>query len=501
MPTRIVSHFKTNIYDYLEALPKTTLEKLYEEPATCLAIFRLLPSIARQLVMSLLFDKEGISKNDLIKWIKNDKESLDKFDEAFDKLTKLQMIEQNEKLTLNESFRYSFQDCLTGCGSRQSFGIPLEKHKSKPLDISLLDQYAIEKWENILHFMVGTEKSNVPSASVLEVVTKANLMRDIGGGKYEITNKGFQFLLQDVNTQVWAILIQYLDIAGVMLNMNVVEVLNFFFMLGSLELGQDYSVEGLTPTQRQLLDDLENYGLAYRRKKGSTRYYPTRLATTLTSGNAATVSSNVNIDNTDAGEDSATEQGFIIIETNYKLYAYTKSQLQISVLNLFSELQFRFSNMVTATITRDSVRNALKKGITAQQIISYLTAHSHPQMKKRPSLLPSTVKDQIQLWEMERNRLVVQECYLYKDFKTWSDYEMILKHATKLGVVVWSNESKKMFGVTEAGHEHVRAFIKKKMAQRKSNGTGGNDNFMGNGVNRSTPIGYGDSSNSGTPAR
>ncbi|CAG8518055.1 3136_t:CDS:2 [Diversispora eburnea] len=306
------------------------------------------------------------------------------------------MIEQNEKLTLNESFRYSFQDCLTGC-----FGIPLEKHKSKPLDISLLDQYAIEKWENILHFMVGTEKSNVPSASVLEVVTKANLMRDIGGGKYEITNKGFQFLLQDVNTQVWAILIQYLDIAGVMLNMNVVEVLNFFFMLGSLELGQDYSVEGLTPTQRQLLDDLENYGLAYRRKKGSTRYYPTRLATTLTSGNAATVSSNVNIDNTDAGEDSATEQGFIIIETNYKLYAYT--------------------------------------------------THSHPQMKKRPSLLPSTVKDQIQLWEMERNRLVVQECYLYKDFKTWSDYEMILKHATKLGVVVWSNESKKMFGVTEAG--------------------------------------------------
>jgi transcription initiation factor TFIIH subunit 4 len=28
-----------------------------------------------------------------------------------------------------------------------------------------------------------------------------------------ITNKGFQFLLQDVNTQVWAFLIQYLDIA------------------------------------------------------------------------------------------------------------------------------------------------------------------------------------------------------------------------------------------------------------------------------------------------
>ncbi|CAG8772623.1 17567_t:CDS:2, partial [Acaulospora colombiana] len=101
-------------------------------------------------------------------------------------------------------------------------------------------------------------------ASVLKVVTKANLMEE--KGKLEITNKGFQFLLQDVNTQVWAFLIQYLDLAGEMLNMNVVEVLNFFFMLGSLELGQDYSVDGLTATQRQLLDDLENYGLAYRRK-------------------------------------------------------------------------------------------------------------------------------------------------------------------------------------------------------------------------------------------
>lgn len=56
----------------------------------------------------------------------------------------------------------------------------------------------------------------------------------------------------------------------------------------------------------------------------------------------------------------------IISLTNY--YFIIESQLQISVLNLFCELQFRFSNMVTATITRDSVRNALKKGITAQQV-------------------------------------------------------------------------------------------------------------------------------------
>ncbi|RIB10803.1 transcription factor TFIIH complex subunit Tfb2 [Gigaspora rosea] len=476
MPTVIVAHFKTNIYEYLEALQKSTLDKLYEEPATCLAIFRLLPSLARQLVMSLLFSTQIMSKADLKQWIKNDKESLSY--EALDKLQKLHiMIEQeNKTIALNSSFKQKFQECLTGGGTHQSFGKLYNKphrhsqsNSHKLPDIKLLDEHAKTKWEEILHFMVGTDRMNSPGASVLKVVTKANLMREKEGKGLEITNKGFQFLLQDVNTQVWAFLIQYLDLASEMLHMNVVEVLNFFFMLGSLELGQDYSVEGLTDTQRQLLDDLTNYGLIYRPKKSSKRYYPTRLATTLTSGNSAIVS-NVASNNPTDDDDSATEQGFIIVETNYKLYAYTSSQLQISVLNLFCNLQFQFSNMVTAELTRESVRKALKHGITASQIISYLTSHAHPQMKKRPALLPSTVVDQIQLWEMELNRLVITNSYLYKEFRTFADYEVVLKHANTLGVVVWSSDSKKMIGITEAGHERVKAFIKRKIVQRRSNG-------------------------------
>ena len=50
---------------------------------------------------------------------------------------------------------------------------------------------------------------------------------------------------------------------------------------------------------------------------------------------------------------------------------------------------------------------------------------------------------------------------------------MILKHASNLGYVIWSNARKRMFSVTEEGHEHVRNYIKKKIAQRKTNGGGG----------------------------
>ncbi|CAI2180774.1 17644_t:CDS:10 [Funneliformis geosporum] len=465
MPTA-VTHFKTNIYECLEALPKYTLDQLYKEPATCLAIFRLLPPLARQFVMSLLFTQPinnpvNLTKSDLRLWVKNEEAALAKFDEALEKLSKLSImtIDQSGYIQMNCEFRERFRDCLTGGGDHQSFGVPCKKPASDRPDIAFLDRHAMKQWEEILHFMVGTESMSQPSAAVLKVVTRAKLMKE-GKDRLMITNKGFQFLLQDVNTQVWAFLIQYLDIADELLQMNVVEVLNFFFMLGSLELGMDYSVKGLTDTQKQLLDDLANFGLAYRRKKGSSRYYPTRLATTLTSGNSAVVSSAVTSSaSTTTGEDGATEQGFIIVETNYKLYAYTESKLQISVLRLFCELQTRFANMVYALITRDSVRKALKHGITANQIISYLSSHAHPQMKKRIPLLPPTVVDQIRLWEIERNRLEATEGYLYKEFRNQGDYEMVLKYATNHGFVIWSNERKRMFSVTEEGHEHVRTSL------------------------------------------
>lgn len=69
-------------------------------------------------------------------------------------------------------------------------------------------------------------------------------------------------------------------------------------------------------------------------------------------------------------------------------------------------------------LTRDSVRQALRGGITAEQIIGYLTLHAHTQMLqnegKQP--LPPTVVDQIKLWELERNRLTYSDGVLYSQF-------------------------------------------------------------------------------------
>lgn len=74
--------------------------------------------------------------------------------------------------------------------------------------------------------------------------------------------------------------------------------------------------------------------------------------------------------------------------------------------------------MVVGILTRDSVRQALRGGITAEQIIGYLKQHSHPQLLKADAKNPlhPTVVDQIKLWELERNRLTYSDGVLYNQF-------------------------------------------------------------------------------------
>jgi len=155
-------------------------------------------------------------------------------------------------------------------------------------------------------------------------------------------------------------------------------------------------------------------------------------------------------------------QGFIIIETNYRLYAYTDNPLQVAVLNLFVALKSRFPNLVVGALSRESVKRALDNGITADQIISYLTTHAHPMMRKNNPIISSTVQDQIRIWENERNRVRTEEGYLYNDFRTERDYQDVLQYARQLGMVVWESDAKKIFFGRLAGHENIRSFISRR---------------------------------------
>lgn len=247
--------------------------------------------------------------------------------------------------------------------------------------------------------------------------------------------------------------------------MDSVEVLSFLFMLGSLELGQAYSTANLTKTQTTMLHDLGDYGIIHQPTPESPYYFPTRLATTLTSDAGALRSAS--IATFDAARprallpasSSTDTAGFIVIETNYRVYAYTSSPLQIAILQLFARLSTRYPNMVAGKITRESIRRAVGMGITSDQIIAYLGTHAHPQMKlKNNPFLPPTVVDQIRLWQIEGERMKSTPGFLFKEFLSAAEFEAPCRYAGEIGVLVWKNEARRMFFVTR--HEQIAAFLK-----------------------------------------
>ena len=268
--------------------------------------------------------------------------------------------------------------------------------------------------------------------------------------------------------------------------MDSIEVLSFLFTLGSLEVGQDYSTANLSPTQLHMLEDLSDLGIVYRRSSNATCFYPTRLATTLNSDSDALASSLSSSSLSVGGYSPSEQKRYIIVETNYRLYAYTNSPLRMHILSLFSELGHRFPNMVAGRLTKKTVQRAIGRGVTAEQIISYLTAHAHPVMGTRshssnptPSnhgqqsqaSLPPTVVDQIRLWQLEGDRMKATTGFLFKEFLNHQQYKDCLDYADTIGVLIWKNDAKRCFFVTR--HEQIAAFLRN-TGDRKANDVNGN---------------------------
>ncbi|KAG9092204.1 RNA polymerase II transcription factor B 52 kDa subunit [Ceratobasidium sp. UAMH 11750] len=459
LPARVHTEPEHVLLPFLKLQPSQTLNRLYSKPSACLAVFRLLRQLERQLVLNLLWCEVGVPLHGLMGWAKP--EGVSAMQTAVSDLKALSILRVSSSnppsVMLVTSFRDSLRIALRGGGDHRSFGMPVLSRGPTQMSVEQLDKKAVEHWETILHYMVDINSSNQrPGGGALHLLVAGGWLEEgKQGGGHTITSTGFQFLLQSPRAQLWDILLQYLHMSDAR-RMDIAEVLSFLFMLSLMKLGQEYSCDNLSPTQNAMMTDLKDYGIVYVPYNSNKSFYPTRLATTLTSSLPPLASST----NTTGG--APAERGFIILETNYRLYAYTDNPLQTSVLNLFVTLKSRFPNLVVGHITRDSVKRALAKGISAEQIISYLETHAHPQMRRQNPLLPVTVQDQIRLWEMEQNRVQEAEGYLYTEFGSQADYDLVLKYAKDCDLVLYESSRDRQFFAKADGHALIRQFIERR---------------------------------------
>ncbi|KAL1140221.1 hypothetical protein AAG570_000153 [Ranatra chinensis] len=428
-----------NLQEYLRTLPAATLDNLYSHPTTCLAVFRDLPEIAKHYVVRILYVEQPVPQAEHVEVVKV--------------LSDLKVWQEASipgglaGWILNPTFKKNAKVAILGGGKAWTFRANLEAD-TKARDIDYLDKYAMERWECVLHYMVGSQQQEGISADAVRILLHAGLMkRDEEDGSPLITKEGFQFLLLDTPAQVWYFMLQYLDTVESR-GLDLVECLTFLFQLSFSILGKDYSSEGMSEGLLTFLQHLREFGLVYQRKRKGGKFYPTRLALNMASGRTHVP--------------SGTKEGYLVVETNYRVYAYTNSNLQVALLGLFSELLYRFPNLCVAILTRESIRMALRSGITSEQITGYLRLHCHPRLLALgPPFVPPTIVDQIKLWEKERDRFTFSEGILYSQFLSQPDFNILRDFALELGVLIWQNEKKRTMVVTKQGHDEVKRFWKK----------------------------------------
>ncbi|KAJ8550467.1 hypothetical protein ON010_g10603 [Phytophthora cinnamomi] len=333
-----------------------------------------------------------------------------------------------------------------------------------------LERYARARWDSVLHYMVGSTAVQEPPQSVVDILLRTRLLQASGADSraLHITDTGYEFMLKDIHVQMWIFMLEYIRTLDNTGTLKQEDILQFLFQISYCQTGEYYAVADLTETQRLLLGDFIDFGLLFRKRPNSDRFYTTSLAVNLIfGGSTGQKRSHVSLTSSFAGvraglksqvEDPRqaptadhSAQLFVVVETNFKIYAYTTSTLHVAMLSVFVDIVARLPNLAIGFITRESLRSALIHGISAQQIYDFLMKHAHPKMRHNTPVIPENIADQIYLWERERNRVQFMEGILFDGFNTKEDYESVRDYAKDLKVLTWSDPIHFRLSIATAG--------------------------------------------------
>ncbi|TDH73745.1 hypothetical protein CCR75_003835 [Bremia lactucae] len=477
-------------FDFLETLPTATLERLYQDPWACQAIFQALPPLAQQFVMRLLPTNVPVSRELLENWVMPQPgESTQmplQFQAALQKLEGLRVFVQKDGIFQpHPIFQKQLMHALSNLGGSpwERGRLRLPKDPENMFAAVHLEQYARARWDSVLHYMVGSTAVQEPPQSVVDILLRTKLLQasESDSRALHITDTGYEFMLKDIHVQMWIFMLEYIRTLDNTGTLKQEDILQFLFQISYCQTGGYYAVADLTQTQRLLLGDFIDFGLLYRKHPNSDRFFTTSLAVNLIFGGStgqkrSHVSLTSSFANVRAGKKSQVAnsrqttittngaQLLVVVETNFKIYAYTSSTLHVAMLSVFVDIVARLPNLAIGFITRESLRSALIHGISAQQIYEFLTKHAHPKMRSNTPMIPENIADQIYLWERERNRVQFMEGILFDGFNSKEDYESVYSYAKDLNVLTWSDSIHFRLSVASSGIESVRHFIQTQLS-------------------------------------
>ncbi|OAY83767.1 General transcription factor IIH subunit 4 [Ananas comosus] len=399
-----------NFMDLVAALPAAKLDKLYDSVFICEAVLRSLPPLAKKYVLQMLFIDFPVMAKSMEEWVLAD--GLSKHKVAIDRLLQLRVIHEvseRKKETsyrMNPKFQKNLQQYLTHGGTLPREPMPPNVTVRLPT-LEDLEVYAHQQWECFLLQLINSsqaERLTSFSSSTMRVFQRGLLssrfwFRDLPlfdchmfcimllleNEAPKLTENGFQFLLMDTNAQLWYIIREYISTSedrGV----DPTDLISFLLELSFHTLGEAYNLNTLTDVQRNAIKDLADLGLVkLQQGRKESWFIPTKLAT------------NLSVSLTDS---SSRKEGFVVVETNFRMYAYSTSRLHSEILRLFSRIEYQLPNLIVGAITKESLYNAFENGITAEQIVSFLQQNAHPRVAEKIPTVPENVTDQYQFFPL-----------------------------------------------------------------------------------------------------
>ncbi|XP_071706463.1 general transcription and DNA repair factor IIH subunit TFB2-like [Rutidosis leptorrhynchoides] len=439
-----------NFMDMVASLPAMKLDKLYENAFICEAILRSLPPLAKKYVLQLLYMDDPVTASSLLEWVLAD--GATKHRVAIDRLIQLRIftetVDRKKDVTyrLNRKFQMNLREHIVRGGvlPREPMAANITVRLPSIEDLNI---YAAQQWECFLLHLISSAEAEVTtksiSPSMMKVFQRGLLSQREREGP-RLTESGFQFLLMDTNAQLWYIIREYISNSedrGV----DSADLISFLLELSFHVTGEAYNMNTLSDLQRTTVKDLADLGLIkLQQGRKDSWFIPTKLAT------------NLSISLSDA---SSRKQGYVVVETNFRLYAYSTSKLHCEILKLFARIEYQLPNLIVGSITKENLYKAFSNGITADQIISFLQQNAHPRVAERVPSVPENVTDQIRLWESDLNRVEMTPAHFIDDFPSRDVFEAACDFAREYSSLMWEDSKKMRLIVKSENFAQMKDFL------------------------------------------
>lgn len=203
---------KPDIFEYLASLnDKELMTSFYSDPSCCICTFRFLHPISQGIIYKLLFLTTPVSMKTLQKWPQAKNEAVrELFEIQFDKLSRLQILFRNsrDEWIINPVFAENLKKVMSSDHELSMIKEKTSIEKKAPTQEEL-NESAKSKLQRIIFFMLDIIPLGEMSEFVISLLLEANFIEQKDGG-FPLTVDGFRFILEDINSQIHILLLNYI---------------------------------------------------------------------------------------------------------------------------------------------------------------------------------------------------------------------------------------------------------------------------------------------------